>query len=89
MKRILTAALLLALATPAARAGGPKPSRPDDLANKNTGATVPSDVVERQVARLSTLVEWHTSLDEAEAQAQKEQKPIFWVHVLGDLDGSC
>jgi hypothetical protein len=51
--------------------------------------TIPSSVVEKQVAKLTTQVHWLSSLDEAKEQAKKEKKLIFWLHALGDLDGTC
>ncbi|MBX9696152.1 MAG: hypothetical protein K2Z81_27435 [Cyanobacteria bacterium] len=30
---------------------------------------------------------WETSLIAAKAQASKLNKPIFWVHMLGNVDG--
>lgn len=50
---------------------------------------IPSAVVEKRVAKLTEKVHWLRDLDEAKALAQKEKKPIFWLHVLGDLDGVC
>jgi hypothetical protein len=56
---------------------------------KDVGPTVPPAVVEKQVTRLNQQVHWHSSLDEAMEQARQENKPIFWLHALGDLDGVC
>jgi len=69
----LLAALLLAV--PAVSAAAPP--------------TIPSKIVEKQVAKLTTQVHWLSSLDEAKEQAKKEKKLIFWLHALGDLDGTC
>jgi hypothetical protein len=55
----------------------------------NPPPRVPSQVVEKQVAKLTSKVQWHSSLDEATAQAQKEHKLVFWLHALGELDGTC
>ena len=30
---------------------------------------------------------WSNSLDELMARAQKEKKLVFWMHLVGDLDG--
>jgi hypothetical protein len=56
---------------------------------KDVGPTVAPAVVEKQIARLTQQVHWHSSLDAAMEQARKENKPIFWLHALGDLDGTC
>jgi len=42
---------------------------------------------ERREQTLVTAVKWNTSLDEALAQARAENKPVFWVHMLGQIDG--
>jgi hypothetical protein len=55
----------------------------------NPPPTIPSAVVEKQVAKLTTKIRWLASLDEAERQARAQGKPIFWLHALGDLDGTC
>jgi hypothetical protein len=51
--------------------------------------TIPSSTVERKVTKLTTEITWLSSLDEARARALKENKPILWLHALGDLDGVC
>ena len=56
---------------------------------KDTGQVISADVVEKKVEKLSEKIDWLTSLDEAKSLAQKQHKPIFWIHVLGDLDGEC
>ena len=56
---------------------------------KDTGPVVPGELVEKKVEKLSEKIDWQTSLDEAKSLARKQHKPIFWIHVLGDLDGEC
>jgi hypothetical protein len=56
---------------------------------KDAGAVLPSGVVERRVEKLKDQIHWSTSLDEAKAAAKAQKKPIFWIHLLGDLDGEC
>jgi hypothetical protein len=87
--RVLAGALLGTLTLVAWVEGkGPKQSY-GGVETQNTGATVPSAVVEKKVAKLTERVKWHSSLDEAKDQARKDNKPIFWLHALGDLDGVC
>ena len=50
---------------------------------------IPSEVVQKQVTKLTTQINWLSSLDEAKEKARKEKKLIFWLHALGDLDGTC
>jgi len=37
--------------------------------------------------KLLTEIDWHKSLNEAKAVAQREGKLVFWMHMLGDLGG--
>lgn len=87
--RLITGALLLALAAVPAQAGKNKPAANPGVETKDTGVTIPSALVEKKVARLTDQVHWFSSLDEARELAQKQKKPIFWLHALGDLDGVC
>jgi hypothetical protein len=41
------------------------------------------------VVKLNEQIHWLASLDEAKALAQEQNKPIFWLHALGELDGIC
>ena len=56
---------------------------------KDTGAVISGDAVEKKVEKLADKINWETSLDEAKSLAQKQHKPIFWIHLLGDIDGEC
>ncbi|MEI6235933.1 MAG: hypothetical protein WCT04_22995 [Planctomycetota bacterium] len=37
--------------------------------------------------KLLTEIPWSTSLEAAQAKAKKENKLVFWMHMLGKLDG--
>ena len=77
MRKILIGALLVAAAlAPWGVAGNPPPK-------------LPSKFVEQRVTKLTEQINWLSSLDEAKEQARKQKKPIFWLHALGDLDGTC
>ena len=94
MRRLLFGFLLAALlAAPAVGGDGKGPRQPlypnAGVERKDVGPLVPPAVVEKKIARLTEQVHWHSSLDEAKELARKENKPIFWLHVLGDLDGIC
>jgi hypothetical protein len=92
MRTTMTGALLLALTlAPAQGAGNKRPRVPAGGGGGpvDVNVTLPGALVEKKVARLTDQVTWHASLAEAKAQAQKENKPIFWLHALGDLDGVC
>ena len=81
-----TAAWLVALLwTAGAQAGG----MPPNIVTGDAGPTVPAPLVKYQVDRLNGKINWLKSLDEAKQIAQSSNKPIFWVHVLGEIDGDC
>jgi hypothetical protein len=88
MRRFAFATLLL-MASVASWVWAAKPASTQNIVTGNVGPTMPSVYVEANVSRLTDKIHWHTSFDEAKEQAQKEGKPIFWIHVLGDLDGTC
>jgi len=37
---------------------------------------------------LTTQIDWHTGLPQAEWEAQRSGKLVFWVHMLGSLSGA-
>ncbi len=41
----------------------------------------------QNITRLMTDVSWYTSMDYVKKKAQQEDKPIFWVHMLGPMNG--
>jgi hypothetical protein len=77
MRRIFIATLFTALTlSPWSLAGNPPPK-------------LPSKFVEQRVTKLTEKIHWLSSLDEAKELARRQNKPIFWLHALGDLDGTC
>src|SRR5262249_21769547 len=46
-----------------------------------------SDDARRGSSTTARSIQWETSLDAAEAKAQQNNKPILWVHMLGNIDG--
>ena len=75
----LAATLLLGTATAQIAQSAKVPSK---------GIAARSTDVDAKVADLTHAIHWHTSLDEAETAARTSGKPIFWMHMLGDLAGS-
>ena len=77
--------------TPYAAAKPNTPPKPPGtgVEKKDTGRVIPGEVVEKKVQKLTEKIDWLSSLDDAKALAQKQHKPIFWLHALGDLDGEC
>jgi len=45
------------------------------------------NVSEERVAQLTSQINWYRSLPDAERSAQQQGKMIFWVHMLGSLNG--
>ena len=46
-----------------------------------------SEGLDERVERLTTELTWHESLEAAQVEAKKENKPILWVQALGELRG--
>jgi hypothetical protein len=75
MKRFLIAALAstVAFLTPA-QAGGP--------------IVIGGQVTHEGIQRLTSQVNWYQSLGQAESEARRSGKMIFWLHILGQIDGA-
>ena len=94
MMRSLTAvAVVVSLCVPAL---GQQPLRADDIpisaaATKQARAfhnlKVSKRLVQRRVKKLIKELNWHKSLPNALAAAEKSGKPIVWIHALGSLTG--
>lgn len=59
-----------------------------DAQAPSRGIAARSREVDQNVVELTSAIRWHDSLDEAKSAARSSGKPIFWVHMLGDLAGS-
>jgi len=57
------------------------------LASVQSAPLLTGSVTEERVAKLTTDITWYTSLSAAEEAARSQNKLIFWVHMLGNLDG--
>jgi hypothetical protein len=40
------------------------------------------------VHALTSDIDWYKNLNKAEDEAQKSGKLIFWLHILGKIDGA-
>jgi len=49
---------------------------------------VPGDVVLDRTEQLTSEIKWNSNLAQAEAQAKKQGKMIFWLQMLGDIRGT-
>jgi len=77
MKRIpFVLALTLLLGCSAARA----------LADN--ASFVPATEASRNAHVVNKGVHWYTGMEEAQAAAKKEGKLIFWMHMLGTMEGA-
>ena len=56
-------------------------------AQKFRGVRVSGRELKSRVKRLNKELEWHDSIEDAAKVAQQTGKPIFWLQMLGDLDG--
>lgn len=48
---------------------------------------ISGEIAQKRVAALTLNVHWFDSLDDAKAAAKHTGKLIFWVHMLGELNG--
>lgn len=48
---------------------------------------IQGDEARKQSSMTARSIKWETSLDAAEAKAKQNNKPIMWVHMLGNIDG--
>lgn len=49
---------------------------------------LPQEMARQRAARTLHEIVWHNSLDEACAVARQEGRLVFWVHMLGRIDGA-
>ncbi|MBK9141760.1 MAG: hypothetical protein IPM23_04640 [Candidatus Melainabacteria bacterium] len=73
--QILIACLALAILTMACPAG------------VSASEVIDSSTARRASTTTARAIKWETSLPEAQAQAERNRKPILWVHMLGNIDG--
>ncbi len=43
--------------------------------------------VEKNVKSVNRVINWHNSLDVVKQKAEKTGKMIFWMQLVGELDG--
>lgn len=48
---------------------------------------IDSSTARRESTTTARAIKWETSLTDAQAQAERNHKPILWVHMLGNIDG--
>ena len=72
LKRTLTLLIALSIATAAF--------------GQRKGAVAPDEAQACSI-KVATEIKWHESLDESLQLARKENKLVFFVHMLGQMDG--
>ncbi len=46
------------------------------------------NVAQQRVSALTSDIQWYKSLPQAQSEAMRQNKMIFWVHMLGDIRGA-
>ncbi len=77
LKTLLTAATLLVAIT------NPLTTNP-----ANAEKVLQGEVCEANVHKLTSDIEWYKSLGKAEKAAAEQNKLIFWLHIVGKIDGA-
>ena len=84
MRTLLALAASLAILAPAE--AGDRKEKKSPVPTKGTAENGPD--VKKDVALLTTAISWKTSLADAKEAARREGKMVFWMHMLGDLNGA-
>lgn len=48
---------------------------------------VPANEASRDSFQVNKRINWHKNIDEARQEAGKTGRMVFWVHMLGSMDG--
>lgn len=51
-------------------------------------ALMPGDVAKENIQKVTSEIRWNTNLNSALAQAHRQNKMVFWVHLVGNLSGA-
>ena len=87
MRYLLATALSLAVLSPAVAGEKPK-DRKGASSVPVKGTAENGQDVKKDVAALTVKISWQSSLDSAKALARSQGKMVFWMHMLGDLNGA-
>jgi hypothetical protein len=49
--------------------------------------SIPGGEVAKRVEKVMAIYKWDESLESALARAEKEKKLVFWLDIVGELDG--
>ena len=56
-------------------------------AKKYRQLKVTGDELKSNIERLTSELTWYTSMEAVKEEAKKQDKPILWLNVLGEIDG--
>ncbi len=51
-------------------------------------AVLQGEVCSIRVHQLTTGIKWYSNLQEAQDAAREQNKLVFWMHMLGKIDGA-
>lgn len=54
---------------------------------KQNKRAVSPEIANANAVKLISTIKWHDSLESALAEARKENKLVFYMHMLGKIDG--
>lgn len=86
MRYVLALAVTFAFLAPAEAGDKREKKAVSSVPVRGTAENGPD--VKKSVADLTAKIPWQTSLDAARDLARKDGKLIFWMNILGDLNGA-
>lgn len=58
------------------------------MQQKANKRAVPPEIANANAVKLISTIKWYDSLDAALEEARKESKLVFYMHMLGKIDGN-
>jgi hypothetical protein len=58
------------------------------LAPVSAETVLQGDICNVRVHQLTTGIKWYSNLEEAQNAAREQNKLVFWMHMLGKIDGA-
>jgi hypothetical protein len=59
---------------------------PEGLSRKSM--VLPGGVAKANIQKVNSDIQWHTNLNSAQGQAQRQKKMVLWIHLVGNLSGA-
>jgi hypothetical protein len=63
------------------------PRQQKQKSSQDANAVIDPKIVDQRVTKLNESINWVTDFEQAKQQAMSQNKPIFWLHALGDIEG--